>query len=38
VETALVLGLQERTASKRYVTALRRLKDALGGMKGFLDD
>jgi RNA polymerase sigma-70 factor (ECF subfamily) len=38
VETALVLGLQERTASKRYVTALRRLKDALGGMKGYLDD
>jgi RNA polymerase sigma-70 factor (ECF subfamily) len=37
VETAQVLGLQERTASKRYVTALRRLKEALGGMKGFFD-
>ena len=38
VETAQVLGLQERTASKRYLTALRRLKDALGSMKGFFDD
>jgi len=37
VETAQVLGLQERTASKRYLTALRRLKDALGSMKGFFD-
>ncbi len=37
VETAQVLGLQERTASKRYVTALRRLKDALSGAKGFFD-
>lgn len=37
VETAQVLGLQERTASKRYLTALRRLKSALGGMKGFFD-
>jgi RNA polymerase sigma-70 factor (ECF subfamily) len=37
VETAQVLGLQERTASKRYITALRRLKDALSGMKGFFD-
>jgi RNA polymerase sigma-70 factor (ECF subfamily) len=38
VETAQVLGLQERTASKRYLTALRRLKGALGSMKGFFDD
>jgi len=38
VETAQVLGLQERTASKRYVTALRRLKDALGGIQGFFSD
>ena len=37
VETAQVLGLQERTASKRYISALRRLKDALSGMKGFFD-
>lgn len=37
VETAQVLGLQERTASKRYLSALRRLKHALGGMKGFFD-
>jgi RNA polymerase sigma-70 factor (ECF subfamily) len=37
VEAAQVLGLHERTASKRYITALRRLKDALGGMKGFFD-
>jgi RNA polymerase sigma-70 factor (ECF subfamily) len=37
VETAQVLGLQERTASKRYITALRRLKDALSGMQGFFD-
>jgi RNA polymerase sigma-70 factor (ECF subfamily) len=37
IETAQVLGLQERTASKRYLTAIRRLKDALGGMKGFFD-
>jgi RNA polymerase sigma-70 factor (ECF subfamily) len=36
VETAQVLGLQERTASKRYITALRRLKEALGDLNGFL--
>jgi RNA polymerase sigma-70 factor (ECF subfamily) len=37
VETAEVLGLQERAASKRYVTALRRLKDILGTIPGFFD-
>ena len=37
VETAQVLGLQERTASKRYITALRRLKEALSGMQGFFE-
>jgi RNA polymerase sigma-70 factor (ECF subfamily) len=37
VETAQVLGLEERAASKRYITALRRLKDALSGMQGFFD-
>jgi len=37
VETAQVLGIQERAASKRYVTALRRLKDILGTIPGFFD-
>ncbi len=37
VEVAQVLGLQERAASKRYVTALRRLKDILGAMPGFFE-
>ena len=35
VETAQILGMQERTASKRYVTALRRLKEILGTIPGF---
>jgi RNA polymerase sigma-70 factor, ECF subfamily len=38
VEAAQILGLQQRTASKRYVTALRRLKEILGTMPGFLDE
>jgi RNA polymerase sigma-70 factor (ECF subfamily) len=38
VEVAEVLGLAQRTASKRYVTALRRLKQILGTMPGFFDD
>ena len=37
VEMAQVLGLHERTASKRYITALRRLKEVLGGLSGFFD-
>ena len=37
VETAQVLGLAERTASKRYVSALRRLKEILGTMSGFYE-
>jgi RNA polymerase sigma-70 factor (ECF subfamily) len=37
VETAQVLGIQERAASKRYVTALRRLKEILGTIPGFFD-
>ena len=37
VETAQILGIQERAASKRYVTALRRLKDILGTIPGFFD-
>jgi RNA polymerase sigma-70 factor, ECF subfamily len=35
-ETARVLGIEESAASKRYVRALRRLKDALGGLPGGL--
>jgi RNA polymerase sigma-70 factor (ECF subfamily) len=38
VEVAEVLGLAQRTASKRYVTALRRLKEIVGTMPGFFDD
>jgi RNA polymerase sigma-70 factor (ECF subfamily) len=30
-ETALVLGLSKTAASNRYIRALKRLKDALGG-------
>ncbi len=37
VETAQVLGLAERTASKRYVSALRRLKEILGTLPGFFE-
>jgi RNA polymerase sigma-70 factor, ECF subfamily len=36
-ETALVLGLKPDAASKRYVRALRRVKDLLAGMPGGLD-
>jgi RNA polymerase sigma-70 factor (ECF subfamily) len=35
-ETALVLGISKTAASNRYVRALKRLKDALAGMPGFL--
>jgi RNA polymerase sigma-70 factor (ECF subfamily) len=38
VEVAQVLGLAQRAASKRYVTALRRLKEILGTMPGFFDE
>jgi RNA polymerase sigma-70 factor, ECF subfamily len=38
VEVAHVLGLAQRAASKRYVTALRRLKEILGTMPGFFDE
>lgn len=38
VEVAQVLGLQERAASKRYITALRRLKEILRTMPGFCED
>src|SRR5262249_7633884 len=37
-ETAAVLGIQPAAASKRYVRALRRLKDILTDLPGFLDD
>jgi hypothetical protein len=37
-EAAVVLGIQERAAAKRYVRALKRLKDLLaqtpGGLSG----
>jgi RNA polymerase sigma-70 factor (ECF subfamily) len=36
-ETAAVLGVQKAAASNRYVRALKRLKDILAGMPGFLD-
>jgi RNA polymerase sigma-70 factor (ECF subfamily) len=37
VETAQILGIQDRAASKRYVTALRKLKGILGAIPGFYD-
>jgi RNA polymerase sigma-70 factor (ECF subfamily) len=37
-ETAAVLDIQPAAASKRYVRALRRLKDILTDIPGFLDD
>ena len=37
-ETAAALGIQPAAASKRYVRALRRLKDILTDIPGFLDD
>jgi RNA polymerase sigma-70 factor (ECF subfamily) len=36
-ETAQVLGIGEDAAAKRYVRALKRLKDALAGLPGGLD-
>src|SRR6266511_2862536 len=35
-ETAEVLGIQKSAASNRYVRALKRLKDALSSLPGFL--
>jgi RNA polymerase sigma-70 factor, ECF subfamily len=35
-ETAAALGISKTAASNRYVRALKRLKDALGGIPGFL--
>lgn len=37
-ETAAVLDIQPAAASKRYVRALRRLKEILTDLPGFLDD
>ena len=37
-ETARTLGIQESAAAKRYIRALKRLKVALAGMLGGLDD
>jgi RNA polymerase sigma-70 factor (ECF subfamily) len=36
-ETALVLELQPRAASARYIRAIRRLKEILNSMPGFFD-
>src|SRR5262249_23013967 len=36
-EAAQVLGIEEGTAAKRYVRALKRLKDVLAGMPGGLE-
>jgi len=36
-ETAQALGLEKTAASNRYIRALKRLKDVLGGCPGFFD-
>jgi RNA polymerase sigma-70 factor (ECF subfamily) len=36
-ETAQVLNIKKSAASNRYIRALKRLKDILAGIKGFLD-
>jgi RNA polymerase sigma-70 factor (ECF subfamily) len=36
-ETAQILGIQEATAAKRYIRALKRLKDTLADMPGGLE-
>jgi RNA polymerase sigma-70 factor (ECF subfamily) len=36
-ETAQVLGIEEGAAAKRYIRALKRLKDTLAGMPGGLE-
>ena len=38
VETAQVLGLEKTAASNRYIRALKRLKEVLGGFPGLFDD
>ena len=37
-EAAEILGLSQQAASKRYVVALRRLRETLGSMPGFVDE
>jgi RNA polymerase sigma-70 factor (ECF subfamily) len=37
-EAARLLGIQESAASKRYIRALRRLKDVLGRLPGGLKE
>jgi RNA polymerase sigma-70 factor, ECF subfamily len=37
-ETAAVLGLEKAAASRRYVRALRRLKEILSATQGLIDD
>lgn len=37
-EVAEVLGIQQKAASIRYVRALKRLKDVVGKIPGFMDD
>lgn len=37
VEAAEVLGIQKSAASKRYLRAVRRLREALAGIPGFLE-
>jgi RNA polymerase sigma-70 factor (ECF subfamily) len=37
-EVAALLGIQKAAASKRYVRALERLKEALGEIPGFFED
>ena len=36
-ETAQVLGLEKTAASNRYIRALKRLKEVLGGFPGLFD-
>jgi RNA polymerase sigma-70 factor (ECF subfamily) len=36
-ETAQILGISRTAASNRYVRALKRLKDVLGGLPGFFE-
>ena len=37
-EAALELGIEEAAAAKRYVRALKRLKEALANLPGGLDE
>jgi RNA polymerase sigma-70 factor, ECF subfamily len=38
VQTAQALGLEKTAASNRYIRALKRLKEVLGGFPGLFDD